>query len=569
MSALLLVPPANRRVTVSTLPADRSESVLVADPADPLHLVGASKRFFDPAKYSFTLATYASFDGGISWQEAPPIQLPGWDGASDPALAWDGAGNVYLVALPFTGVGNTVGIAVYKSTDGGRTWGVPQVIHTSSGDDKQWAAGDTSPTSPHRGNLYAVWVDSELGFARSSDGGATWKGTAAGGKDQRAGSSPFPADDSALFSSPELSVAADGTIYIVWYDEINKAIRFGRSTDGGATFTAPRDVAKPVAQCPDTMPGGLFRTVTGPTGCTAGAGLVVFAWPDNSQGVARIFYRRSTDGGAAWLGSPAGDPLLTGAAASAADQQEFFPQVISMPGGEIGCAFYEFGPKGPAGKRLIDVVLAVSTDRGATFPHRLTVTEEPWDPTVAEVLLPVPQKRTFIGDYFGLEATRLGFFPFWTDTRTGVQEIFAARVAVGGGLLVRDAVDDDGTPGAVAWGGRSPDILVAPAGVDPAAAFADLADPAPGGDLGVGANRIFVRVHNRGPAPASAAVDLYFAPADAPWSWPDPAHRIAAAVAVADIDPGGFKFTPEIAWTPAPGPPGYVLVALARPAGAP
>ncbi|HEX4964787.1 MAG TPA: sialidase family protein [Thermoanaerobaculia bacterium] len=775
---VVLGPRANRRVSCSTLPNDRSESVLVANPANPYHMVGASKRFTDPANYVFDLATYATFDGGLSWSEARPKPQDGWGLLSDPVIAWDDAGNVYLVSLPLVKADDFVGIAVYKSTDGGRTWGAPDVVFKGKA-DKPWAMGDTNPASPHHGNVYAVWlklseseedeagavtivVPAELRFARTLDHGASWKGTGS----RSAGSSLFTAAAAKGFRSPELTVAADGTVYIVWFDDLQPSILFTRSTDGGATFSPPAEVAAQVKEPPEILPGASFRAEIAPTACTAGASLVVFAWTDQTPGTSRVYYRRSTDGGATWLGSSAGDPLLAGAAASGAGRQEFFPQIVALPSGEIGCAFYEMGPKGTAGKNLIDVVLAVSTDQGATFPQRATITDRPWDPTVAEVIRTASPRVTFIGDYFGLEATRLGFFPFWTDTRTGVQEIFTARVAVnpadlylrdsaadtgdpaavpspdaawdppdlvvrrqpdgettfanqdlladgktdhfvygrvtnrganaavnaqlsavvaaypslsglpgaefrypqdwyagdwgtpsqrayhldlglsppksvavgateilgpvkwpaadlrprfpfpcllaevradnddsGGGadggdlradpnpcgagaffwgnnnacqrnlryaasagLLIRDAVDDDGTAGAVAWGGRSPDIVVTQTPVQPEAAFVDLDDPAPGELLAAGENRIFVRVFNRGAARVSAAVDLYFAPAGEPWTWSDPAHRIAAAVPVADVDPGTFKFTAEIPWTPQAGPPGYLLVALARPA---
>jgi hypothetical protein len=65
----------------------------------------------------------------------------------------------------------------------------------------------------------------------------------------------------------------------------------------------------------------------------------------------------------------------------------------------------------------------------------LTVTDQPWDPTVdAPVVglgtpfVPVAPATKFIGDYFGFAAGPTGFFPFWTDTRTGIQEIFTSRV---------------------------------------------------------------------------------------------------------------------------------------------
>ncbi len=125
-------------------------------------MVAGSKRFTNPSKYEFSLAVYTTFDGGQTWIEPSLLLLPGWAGTSDPTIAWDNKGNVYLVALPF-GPGNDtplLGIAVYKSTDGGLTWSNPLLIHDSEaqpGDDKQWASGDTNPSSPHYGNVYAAW----------------------------------------------------------------------------------------------------------------------------------------------------------------------------------------------------------------------------------------------------------------------------------------------------------------------------------------------------------------------------------------------------------------------------
>jgi hypothetical protein len=793
MSPVIFGPRANRRVSCSKLPNDRSESVLAVNPADPYHMVGASKRFTDPANYVFDLATYATFDGGLSWSEAQRPKLEdGWGLLSDPVIAWDDAGNVYLVSLPLDKADEFLGIAVYKSTDGGREWGKPAVIYEGKA-DKPWAMGDTNPASKskHHGNVYAVWLkatkfqdEGELQFARTKDHGATWQGALSqSGDRQSAGSPLFAADDEKGFSSPELTVAADGTVYIVWFDDVAKSILFTSSTDGGDTFSSPAVVAIDVKAPPNILRGTRFQSDIAPTAATAtdekGVTTVVFAWTDQTPGTSRVYYRRSLNGGATWDGSDTGDPLLTGAAASLTGRQEFLPQIVATPSGEFGCAFYEIGAKGPAGKKgkkkkLIDVVLAVSTDQAKTFPDRVTVTDRPWDPTVAEVVrkkrLLLRRRVTFIGDYFGLEASPLGFFPFWTDTRDGVQEIYTARLAVNpadlylrdsaadtgdpaaaprpeaawdpldlvvrrqqddggttfanqdlladgktdhfvygrvrnrganaavkarlavvvaaypslsglpggefrypqdwyagdwhspsqrachldlglseakpvaagttiilgpvrwpaaklrprfrfpcllaevradnddsgggadgggiqadpascqagaffwgnnnacqrnlryaisGGLLMRDAVDDDGTAGAVAWGGRSPDIVVTQSVVHPEVAFANLDDPAPGDLLVAGENHVFVRVHNRGAARVSAAVDLYFAPADAPWTWPDPAHRIASAVPVADIDPGTFKFTAAIAWTPQADPHGYLLVALATPAADP
>ncbi len=140
----------------------------------------------------------------------------------------------------------------------------------------------------------------------------------------------------------------------------------------------------------------------------------------------------------------------------------------------------------------------------------------------------------------------------------------AARlVTIRPDVFIRDAVDDTGEIGSVAWGGRSPDIVVTQTAVNPATEFADLGDPAPGQPLRAGANRIYVRVHNRSAVRVSATVDLHFAPADDPSWWGLSSNQIAAGVAVADIEPHGWKFTAEIPWTP-PDPKPHVLVALVR-----
>src|SRR5689334_16862970 len=175
---------SNIQVTHDVNPNNaRSESAIVINPNNPLQIVSASKRFNNIHTYDFTLATSFSADGGNTWQDSAAFALPpGATVMTDPTLAWDDVGNVYSLGL----VGNnpptfnTIGMAVYKSSDGGQTWGPPQVIHNSPADDKQWMAGDTNPSSPFHGRIYSVWDDSSnMRFARTLDGGATWIGTGA------------------------------------------------------------------------------------------------------------------------------------------------------------------------------------------------------------------------------------------------------------------------------------------------------------------------------------------------------------------------------------------------------
>ena len=71
--------------------------------------------------------------------------------------------------------------------------------------------------------------------------------------------------------------------------------------------------------------------------------------------------------------------------------------------------------------------MAQSFDGGATFNH-FTVTDQPWNPVTDAPWSHGDSNVTFIGDYFGIDASNQGFYPLWTDTRTGIQELFTAIV---------------------------------------------------------------------------------------------------------------------------------------------
>lgn len=77
------------------------------------------------------------------------------------------------------------------------------------------------------------------------------------------------------------------------------------------------------------------------------------------------------------------------------------------------------------GKWLIRVQLAASWDNGATFSYFITVTEKSWDPLVNASFAHGNSNVHFIGEYFGLDAGDEHFALLWTDTRTGVQELFS------------------------------------------------------------------------------------------------------------------------------------------------
>ena len=112
-------------------------------------------------------------------------------------------------------------------------------------------------------------------------------------------------------------------------------------------------------------------------------------------------------------------------------------------------------------------------------------------------------------------------------------------------VFLRDGVDDSGTRGSVAWGGRSPDIIVAQTAVanpdDPAGQFKDLAEQRVTDRVHPGDNIIYVRVFNRTQVAVDASVRVYQLPHNDPlpstgWT------AIGSPATVSGIPPRGWRF---------------------------
>ncbi len=461
-----LFPQDNIQVTSGTPQQARSESIIAANPQNKNNLIAASKKFVNPQAYLFNIGLRVSFDGGLSWQDSAVPFLPEWGpvvgsggnkptaGMTDPAVVFDHFGNAFVLgeAVRFQPNGriDTIGMYMYKSTDGGLTWSAPFPLHVGDlTDDKSWIACDNNPASPYYGNVYAAWgAVSPLRFARSTDHGAHWKGIGS----QAPGSQIAPAT-----FAPEITIGLDGTVHIAWYDDgegsggaAATTIEYMRSTNGGDSFEAQKSIVTGVhglrGNLPEIgnpnlgtwphFPGATFRVITLATGGAFGLDPAdknynplsqnyIVAWSDYREGAARIYYRTTSNAGVSFDGPNNGLPLLP---ANSVDPSlhHFHPQIVATGSGVVGCAYYEYGPKG--GKNLIDVMLTASFDQAAHFFITETVTDNPWDPAIDAPNSHGDPAVTFIGEYFGADADADGFDLLWTDTRTGVQELFFARI---------------------------------------------------------------------------------------------------------------------------------------------
>jgi len=125
------------------------------------------------------LSTFSvSNDGGKSWKSGSiPPSADGSETFGDPSIGVDRHGVFYFANLAADAVHGT--IQVNKSTDGGNTWGPGIVVQEDDASDKEWLAVGPDPGKMSRDNVYVTWTSfqpaaCELRFGRSTDGGATW-----------------------------------------------------------------------------------------------------------------------------------------------------------------------------------------------------------------------------------------------------------------------------------------------------------------------------------------------------------------------------------------------------------
>jgi len=149
-----------------------NEPSICIDPNN-LNRIAIGWRQFDTTNSNFRQSGVAySTNGGLSWTF--PGNLEAGTFRSDPVLASDANGVFYYLGISNA---NNFACDLLRSTNGGVTW---QRIGPAEGGDKEWMTIDTT-SGPGRGNIYQAWQifnsytnNTAFMFTRSSDGGASW-----------------------------------------------------------------------------------------------------------------------------------------------------------------------------------------------------------------------------------------------------------------------------------------------------------------------------------------------------------------------------------------------------------
>jgi len=375
-----------------------------------------------------------SRDGGRTWPtrgflpSLTPQSRPSgpYPRVSDASVAYDAAHHTWVISSLL--LGNAQGandIGISRSTDGGRHWSAPSVIHAQPGEDfdKNWIVCDNGRSSPYFGHCYSTWDDfghvDLLLSATSVDAGRTW-------------SAPAATADRTLGIGGQPLVQRNGTVIVPTDNLVDTQQLAYRSTDGGATWSAP----VVIADIQQHIVAGALRTSSLPSAEIDEDGVVFVAWQDcrfrTACSANDIVFSRSSDG-VTWT-PPARVPI--DAVSSTVDH--FIPGLAVDPRSEgrkarlaLSYYFYPQADCTPATCQLQAGFIS-SADAGARWSAPTTLSREP----MMLSWLPATSQGVMVGDYISTSFAKSKAVAVMAiaspPTTTLHQSMFAAALSVSG-----------------------------------------------------------------------------------------------------------------------------------------
>src|SRR5260370_2832257 len=397
--------PSAKVINLTSQPGFFNEPSIAVNPKDPQQLVVA---------WQINASVAYSRDGGGSWSKAEDTAPKDAKISGDVSVAYGADGAAYLCYIAFDKLGTPNywghnatrnGVFVRRSPDGGKSWekAAHAVIEHPTTPEIQF---DTKPSivtettnSPYSGNLYIGWTEFSLEksvilFSRSTDGGATWSAPM-----EISTHEGLPRDDNGSVEGFTGAVAPDGTLYVVWADGNN--IAFASSHDGGKSFAPSRsivDTAPPYFDVTGVERSNGFPQIgLAPATGLLSTPLLYVTWSDYRNGDVDVFAATSANRTARWR-----PPVRVNSHGLHDGADQFFQWLAVDPKtGAANVIFYDRRDD-PKNSRTT-VTLARSTDGGKIFVKYAWTTES------------FEGNKDFIGDYTGISAWDGRVFGVWAE----------------------------------------------------------------------------------------------------------------------------------------------------------
>ncbi|MBV9278693.1 MAG: exo-alpha-sialidase [Chloroflexi bacterium] len=382
--------------------AAHAEPSLAVNPKNPRNLLGTAQ-FLTAGRETARPASFVSFNGGRAWQDNGPLPLPaGYIFGDDVSTAFTHTGTALIAAEVYRRGGGSA-VVVWRSVDGGRTFGVPLSVYANADTTQNTDHPSLAADAGTRSYLYLSWsFGGRILFSRSTDDGRTFS---------RASAVSGHAD-----AHPDWAVTTSGTggaVHVVYYGGGPAPFEVVSSSDYGRRFGAPAaPAAPPEGRGTSARVSTLLGAATDPR---TGAIAVARAVPSPAGNHLQILLWRSSDGGRTWSA-----PLTVMAGTS----DHFQPQVAFDSTGAVDVTYFALA-RGRAREYLAQL-----TGNGPV--HRRTIGSASFDPGKG-----VQGKGStggkgggsaWIGDYQALAAGQGVVYPLWNDSRTGRLELYAAIV---------------------------------------------------------------------------------------------------------------------------------------------
>jgi hypothetical protein len=150
-----------------------NEPSISVDPTDG-NKIAIGWRQFNTYTSNFRQAGWGyTTDAGVTWHFPGVLQNNVF--RSDPVTNSDETGSFFYLSL----LVNTFCGDIWRSTNGGQSWVERSPDGAAHSGDKEWFTLDRTPTSMGHGFQYQFWTEFFAcdfgGFSRSTDGGATWQ----------------------------------------------------------------------------------------------------------------------------------------------------------------------------------------------------------------------------------------------------------------------------------------------------------------------------------------------------------------------------------------------------------